>query len=75
MSSRIRRRINDIWHAYVAGTWLATLSGGEALAALMNFAAECADWLARGKAAYQEKLWMANITGCGTIPKTQGTGL
>ena len=55
----------DIWpwwgtSAYVAGTWLATLSCGEAMATAMNdseFAAECADWLARGKAAYQDKLW------------------
>jgi len=55
----------DIWpwwgtSAYVAGTWLATLSCGEAMANEMNdddFAAECADWLKRGKAAYQDKLW------------------
>jgi len=54
----------DIWHwygtsAYVAGTWLATLSCGQALSALMNdddFAAECADWLEHGKAAFQDKL-------------------
>ena len=46
--------------AYVAGTWLATLSCGEAMATAMNdseFAAECADWLERGKAAYEDKLW------------------
>jgi len=55
----------DIWpwwgtSAYVAGTWLATLACGEAMAKAMNdsdFAAECADWLARGKKAYQDKLW------------------
>ena len=55
----------DIWpwwgtSAYVAGTWLGTLSCGEAMAAAMNdadFAAECADWLKRGKAAYEDKLW------------------
>lgn len=55
----------DIWpwwgtSAYVAGTWLATLSCGAAMAAAMKddaFAAECADWLERGKAAYQDKLW------------------
>ena len=55
----------DIWpwfgtSAYVAGTWLATLSCGEAMATAMNdddFAAECADWLQRGKVAYQDKLW------------------
>ena len=47
----------DIWpwwgtSAYVAGTWLATLSCGAAMATAMNdsdFAAECADWLARGE--------------------------
>ena len=55
----------DIWpwwgtSAYVAGIWLATLSCGEAMAQAMNdtaFAAECADWLKRGKAAYEDKLW------------------
>ncbi|MCY4060870.1 MAG: GH116 family glycosyl hydrolase, partial [Chloroflexi bacterium] len=55
----------DIWpwwgtSAYVAGTWLATLSCGEAMAIAMDddaFAIECADWLKRGKAAYQAKLW------------------
>ena len=55
----------DIWpwwgtSAYVAGTWLATLSCGEAMAREMNddaFAAECADWLERGQAAYEDKLW------------------
>ena len=55
----------DIWpwygtSAYVAGTWLATLACGQAMAALMHdadFAAECADWLKRGQAAYQDKLW------------------
>ncbi len=55
----------DIWpwygtSAYVAGAWLATLSCGEAMAAAMSdseFAAECSDWLERGKEAYQEKLW------------------
>ena len=55
----------DIWpwwgtSAYVAGTWLATLSCGQAMATAMNdkeFADECGDWLERGKAAYQDKLW------------------
>ena len=55
----------DIWpwwgtSAYVAGTWLATLSCGQAMAQAMNdkeFADECGDWLERGKAAYQDKLW------------------
>ncbi len=55
----------DIWpwwgtSAYVAGTWLATLSCGKAMATVMNdaeFAAECADRLERGKAAYQSQLW------------------
>jgi non-lysosomal glucosylceramidase len=55
----------DIWpwwgtSAYVAGTWLATLACGRALADAMGdeaFAAECGDWLARGQAAYDEKLW------------------
>ncbi|MCY4022508.1 MAG: GH116 family glycosyl hydrolase [Anaerolineaceae bacterium] len=55
----------DIWpwwgtSAYVAGTWLATLSCGQAMAKEMNddeFAIECANWLKRGKAAFQDKLW------------------
>ncbi len=55
----------DIWpwwgtSAYVAGTWLATLSCGQAMAEAVGdhaFAAECADWLARGESAYHEKLW------------------
>lgn len=55
----------DIWpwwgtSAYVAGTWLATLACGKALAETVGdqeFAAECADWLARGQTAYDEKLW------------------
>ncbi|HIJ66525.1 MAG TPA: hypothetical protein HPP77_11315 [Candidatus Hydrogenedentes bacterium] len=55
----------DIWpwwgtSAYVAGTWLATLSIGKAMAKLMAdeaFGAEMNDWLERGKKAYQEKLW------------------
>ena len=55
----------DIWpwwgtSAYVAGTWLATLACGQAMAAAVGdeaFAAECAEWLARGQSAYDEKLW------------------
>jgi len=46
--------------AYVAGTWLATLACGRAMAEEMgdgDFAAECSRWLARGQAAYAEKLW------------------
>ncbi|MCY3944924.1 MAG: GH116 family glycosyl hydrolase [Anaerolineaceae bacterium] len=74
----------DIWpwygtSAYVAGTWLATLACGQAMATLMkdaDFAAECADWLKRGQTAYQDKLWTgeyyrvwhdpANTSGEGT---------
>lgn len=74
----------DIWpwwgtSAYVAGTWLATLRAGQALATAMGdsaFADECTQWLARGQAAYQEKLWTgeyyrlwhdpANTSGEGT---------
>ena len=55
----------DIWpwwgtSAYVAGTWLATLAGGMALAEEMgdvDFSTECNDWLRRGLAAYQQLLW------------------
>ena len=55
----------DIWpwwgtSAYVAGTWLATLTIGETMANIMKdgtFAGECREWLKRGKKAYQEKLW------------------
>jgi uncharacterized protein (DUF608 family) len=55
----------DIWpwwgtSAYVAGTWLATLAAGMALAEEMgdgDFATECNDWLNRGREAYQKLLW------------------
>lgn len=55
----------DIWpwwgtSAYVAGTWLATLACGRAMAEQMGdgeFASECADRLNRGSSAYHEKLW------------------
>ena len=55
----------DIWpwwgtSAYVAGTWLATLACGKAMAEEMAdraFAAECGEWLTRGQAAYDRKLW------------------
>lgn len=55
----------DIWpwwgtSAYVAGTWLATLACGRALAQEMGdaeFASECDMWLSRGQAAFQDKLW------------------
>jgi uncharacterized protein (DUF608 family) len=55
----------DIWpwwgtSAYVAGTWLATLSCARAMSMEMGdlaFAQECQGWLERGQAAYQSKLW------------------
>ena len=55
----------DVWpwfgtSAYVAGTWLATLACGRAMAETMDdtaFAAECEDWLRRGLEAYHVKLW------------------
>ena len=55
----------DIWpwygtSAYVAGTWLATLACGRAMAEAVGDAAfvkECDQWLVRGQAAYQAKLW------------------
>lgn len=55
----------DLWpwygtSAYVAGTWLATLSIGRELARIAGddeFAAELEGWLARGGKSYQEKLW------------------
>jgi uncharacterized protein (DUF608 family) len=55
----------DIWpwwgtSAYVAGTWLATLAIGRAMADEVGdaaFSAECSEWLDRGQRAYQEKLW------------------
>ena len=46
--------------AYVAGTWLATLACGKAMAEVMadaEFAEECGRWLSRGQKAYEEKLW------------------
>lgn len=55
----------DIWpwwgtSAYVAGTWLATLTCGRAMAEEMgdsSFADECSAWLQRGQQAYESKLW------------------
>jgi uncharacterized protein (DUF608 family) len=55
----------DIWpwwgtSAYVAGTWLATLASGMALAEEMGdgeFASECNDWLSRGLKSYHDLLW------------------
>lgn len=55
----------DIWpwwgtSAYIAGTWLGTLTIGRAMARVVEdraFAAECDEWFLRGTKAYQEKLW------------------
>jgi len=55
----------DIWpwqgaSSYVAGTWLATLAAGCAMAGLAadaEFAAECADRLRRAQKAFEERLW------------------
>jgi len=55
----------DIWpwwgtSAYVAGTWLATLACGRALALEMGdtaFVEECDAWLERGQKSFESKLW------------------
>jgi uncharacterized protein (DUF608 family) len=55
----------DVWpwqgtSCYVAGTWLATLAAGKALAEAAgdpDFARECSDRLARAQRAFEEKLW------------------
>lgn len=55
----------DIWpwwgtSAYVAGTWLATLAIGKAMASVMQddvFEKECGEKLKKALAAYDEKLW------------------
>ena len=55
----------DVWpwqgtSSYVAGTWLATLAAGEALAKAAGdakFAAECADRLDKAQRAFEEKIW------------------
>ena len=55
----------DIWpwwgtSAYVAGTWLATLGIGAAMAAEMEdaqFETECRSMMEKGLKAYNEKLW------------------
>ena len=71
----------DIWpwfgtSAYVAGTWLATLASGQAMATTVGdaaFASACGQWLARGQAAYHDKLWTGeyyrlwNDTGKGQL--------
>ena len=55
----------DVWpwqgtSSYVAGTWLATLAAGKALAAAAGdaeFARECSSRLERAQRAFNEKLW------------------
>ena len=55
----------DIWpwwgtSAYVAGTWLATLRVGQAMARVMDdkgFEEECTAWLSRGQKAFEKLLW------------------
>lgn len=58
--------------AYVAGTWLGTLACGKALAEAMGdaeFAAECSEWLAKGQAAYDAKLWTGEYYRLWTDPE------
>jgi uncharacterized protein (DUF608 family) len=46
--------------SYVAGTWLATLASGSAMAMAAGdheFAGECADRLAKAQRAFDERLW------------------
>ena len=70
----------DIWpwwgtSAYVAGTWLATLACGQAMAREMNdtaFADECSEWLKRGQASYQEKLWTGEYYRLWCDPENTG---
>src|SRR5579883_151182 len=55
----------DVWpwegtSSYVAGTWLATLAAGRALAELAGdreFASECSARLARAQRSFEERLW------------------
>jgi uncharacterized protein (DUF608 family) len=55
----------DVWpwegtSSYVAGTWLATLASGQAMAEASgdhDFARECAARLARAQTSYQARLW------------------
>ena len=55
----------DVWpwqgtSSYVAGTWLATLAAGRALATAAgdaNFAAECGDRLRKAQSAFEQNLW------------------
>ncbi len=55
----------DVWpwegnSSYVAGTWLATLASGKALADLAGdreFSAECSTRLARAQRSFEERLW------------------
>ncbi len=55
----------DVWpwqgtSSYVAGTWLATLAAGAALASAAgdaNFAAECSDRLRKAQGAFEQNLW------------------
>lgn len=69
----------DIWpwwgtSAYVAGTWLATLACGRAMADKMGdsaFATECSEWLHRGQSAYQGKLWTGTYYRLWSDPANQ----
>jgi uncharacterized protein (DUF608 family) len=55
----------DVWpwqgtSSYVAGTWLATLAAGQALAQAADdpdFARECAERLSRARQTFEDKLW------------------
>lgn len=55
----------DVWpwegtSSYVAGTWLATLAAGRALAEASGdreFAGECADRLGRAQRSFEQRLW------------------
>ncbi|MBI4244305.1 MAG: hypothetical protein HY606_09475 [Planctomycetes bacterium] len=58
----------DMWpwygtSAYVAGTWLATLACGNAIANQVGdkkFAMKCSHWLKKATVSYRKKLWNGN---------------
>jgi uncharacterized protein (DUF608 family) len=71
----------DVWpwagtSAYVAGTWLATLSAGKALAMAMsdhNFATECEQRLENAKRSFEERLWNGKYYRLWSDPETRRT--
>lgn len=67
----------DVWpwegtSSYVAGTWLATLASGRAMAEAVgdaDFAGECADHLGRAQREFEKRLWNGSYYRLWSDPK------